>query len=93
MWWDPLVDPMPQHGVTTIVTGNCSLSLSPVRADDRVAASDVFSFIEDIPVDAFATGIPWEWETYARLVARARRARHRGARGRAGRALEPAAST
>ena len=65
MWWDPLVDPMPQHGVTTIVTGNCSLSLSPVRADDRVAASDVFSFIEDIPVDAFATGIPWEWETYA----------------------------
>ena len=65
MWWDPLVDPMPQHGVTTIVTGNCSLSLSPVRAADRVAASDVFSFIEDIPVDAFATGIPWEWETYA----------------------------
>jgi len=64
MWWDPLVDPMPQHGVTTIVTGNCSLSLSPVRADDRVAASDVFSFIEDIPVDAFATGIPWGWETY-----------------------------
>jgi N-acyl-D-amino-acid deacylase len=65
VWWDPLVDPMPQHGVTTVVTGNCSLSLTPVRAADRVAASDVFGFIEDIPVDAFATGIPWTWESYA----------------------------
>ncbi len=65
VWWDPLVDPMPQHGVTTVVTGNCSLSLTPVRAADRLAASDVFGFIEDIPVDAFATGIPWTWESYA----------------------------
>jgi N-acyl-D-amino-acid deacylase len=65
VWWDPLVDPMPQHGVTTVVTGNCSLSLTPVRAADRIAASDVFGFIEDIPVDAFATGIPWTWESYA----------------------------
>ena len=65
VWWDPLVDPMPQHGVTTVVTGNCSLSLTPVRAADRVAASDVFGFIEDIPVDAFAAGIPWSWESYA----------------------------
>ncbi|HEU5309516.1 MAG TPA: amidohydrolase family protein [Acidimicrobiia bacterium] len=65
LWWDPLVDPMPQHGVTTVVTGNCSLSLTPVRARDRVAASDVFGFIEDIPVEAFTTGIPWTWESYA----------------------------
>jgi N-acyl-D-amino-acid deacylase len=65
VWWDPLLDPMPQHGVTTVVTGNCSLSLTPVRAADRLRASDVFGFIEDIPVDAFATGIPWTWESYA----------------------------
>jgi N-acyl-D-amino-acid deacylase len=64
VWWDPLVDPMPQHGVTTVVTGNGSLSLTPVRAPDRVAASDVFGFIEDIPVDAFTSGIPWTWESY-----------------------------
>jgi N-acyl-D-aspartate/D-glutamate deacylase len=64
LWWDPLVDPMPQHGVTTVVTGNCSLSLTPVRAEDRVRASDVFGFIEDIPLDAFIEGIPWSWESY-----------------------------
>src|SRR4051794_40200854 len=65
VWWDPLVDPMPQHGVTTVITGNCSLSLTPVRAADRRSASDVFGFIEDIPVDAFTSGIPWTWESYA----------------------------
>ena len=65
LWWDPLVDPAPQHGVTTVVIGNCSLSLVPVRPSDRVGASDVFGFIEDIPTDAFATGIPWSWESYA----------------------------
>jgi N-acyl-D-aspartate/D-glutamate deacylase len=65
LWWDPLVDPMPQHGVTTVVTGNCSLSLTPVREGDRVQASDVFGYIEDIPLDAFLSGIPWSWESYA----------------------------
>ena len=60
----PVCDPMPQHGVTTVVAGNCSLSLAPVRADDRAAASDVFGFIEDIPLAAFLDGIPWNWESY-----------------------------
>ena len=89
VWWDPLVDPMPQHGVTTVVTGNCSLSLTPVRAADRLAASDVFGFIEDIPVDAFTTGIPWSWESYAEWRDALRGARHRGERGRARRTLQP----
>ena len=34
-WWDTSCDPMPQHGVTTVLMGNCSLSLAPVRAADR----------------------------------------------------------
>src|SRR5262249_19817872 len=29
LFWDPGCDPLPLHGVTSIVTGNCSLSLAP----------------------------------------------------------------
>jgi hypothetical protein len=35
VFWDPLCDPMPQHGATTVLVGNCSLSLAPVRPGDR----------------------------------------------------------
>jgi N-acyl-D-amino-acid deacylase len=65
MFWDPFCDPMPQHGVTTVVTGNCSLSLVPVRPDTVQSVSDVFCFIEDMPTASFAEGIPWTWETFA----------------------------
>jgi N-acyl-D-amino-acid deacylase len=62
--WDPCADPMPQHGVTTIVAGNCSLSLAPVRPEQRDGMSAVFCYIEDMPEESFAEGIPWTWETH-----------------------------
>ena len=65
VFWEPSADPMPQHGVTTVLTGNCSLSLAPLRAEHRRELSGVFSYIEDLPERAFETAIPWSWETYA----------------------------
>src|SRR5262249_47548559 len=62
--WDPLCDPMPQHGVTSVVIGNCSLGLAPLRAADRDDLADVLGYIEDIPVDTFRTAVPWSWETF-----------------------------
>jgi len=64
MFWDPLCDPMPQHGVTTALVGNCSLGLVPVRPDLVAGVTDVFCYIEDMPPRAFAEGIPWTWETF-----------------------------
>ncbi|WP_322754102.1 N-acyl-D-amino-acid deacylase family protein [Frankia sp. Cas3] len=74
LFWDPLCDPMPQHGVTTVVTGNCSLSLAPLRPQDRQAVTTIFAFVEDIPREAFEQAVPWSWSTFAEfrdcLVAR-----------------------
>lgn len=64
MFWDAACDPMPQHGVTTALLGNCSLSLAPVRPAHLDELIDVFCFIEDMPIEAFRKGIPWTWQTW-----------------------------
>jgi N-acyl-D-aspartate/D-glutamate deacylase len=65
LWWDPSADPVPLHGVTTVVIGNCSLSLAPAAPEHRATLADMFSFIEDLPREAFETDIPWAWTTWA----------------------------
>ena len=64
LFWDPLADPLPQHGVTTVVTGNCSLSLFPMTAERRPSAMRMFCDIEDMPEHTLETGVPWSWEGY-----------------------------
>ncbi len=64
MFWDPGCDPMPQHGVTTALIGNCSLSLAPVKPENLEEVMDVFCYIEDMPIEDFRSGIPWNWETW-----------------------------
>lgn len=64
IWWDPASDPNPLHGVTTAVTGNCSISLAPIRAEHRSQMIDMFAYIEDLPTEAIASGVPWTWETW-----------------------------
>jgi N-acyl-D-aspartate/D-glutamate deacylase len=69
IYWDPLCDPMPQHGVTSVVVGNCSLGLAPVRPADRRSQVDVYSYIEDMPVDVLNEAIPWTWQGFADYAA------------------------
>jgi len=62
--WDPFCDPTPQHGVTTVLAGNCSLSLFPVNDAIRDEAVALFCLIEDMPPAAFELGVPWSWTDY-----------------------------
>src|SRR4051812_41215701 len=41
LFWDPDCDPMPQHGITSVVIGNCSLSLVPLLPEHRRAVVSV----------------------------------------------------
>ena len=59
---------MPQHGVTTVLIGNCSLGLAPVKPADRAAQLDVFSYIEDVPLDVLERAIPWQWESFPEYI-------------------------
>jgi N-acyl-D-aspartate/D-glutamate deacylase len=59
--FDPYAFPALEHGVTTVVPGNCSLSLAPLRADQRDAFSRMFRLIEEMPETAFDSGVDWRW--------------------------------
>ncbi len=64
VFWDPYLDPDPLHGVTTMLVGNCSLSLYPATADTRGTISDLFAYIEDVPRHLFDDEVPWTWDNY-----------------------------
>ena len=59
--FDPYAFPAIEHGVTTVVAGNCSLSLAPLRVDQRDAFSRMFRLIEEMPEAAFDSGVDWRW--------------------------------
>jgi N-acyl-D-amino-acid deacylase len=62
--WDGLAQPAIEHGVTTIVTGNCSLTLAPLKEAQRDRLCRMFRQIEDLPMAAFEEGIDWTWESF-----------------------------
>jgi N-acyl-D-amino-acid deacylase len=71
--WDGACKPAVEHGVTTIVPGNCSLSLAPLKAEHRTKLAGMFNQIEEMPLLAFEKGVVWDWETFAEFVERIKR--------------------
>ena len=71
--WDGYAKPALSHGVTTIVPGNCSLSLAPLKADHRMRLVGMFNQIEEMPYKAFREGVVWDWETFSEYITRIRK--------------------
>lgn len=59
--FDPYAFPAIEHGITTVVPGNCSLSLAPLRPEHRDGFSRMFRLIEEMPEAAFNEGVDWRW--------------------------------
>ena len=68
--WDPKVTPSCWHGVTTIVAGNCGLTLAPVKPEHREAMMGVFGQVEELSMKSLSTIIPWEWESFGEYLDR-----------------------
>src|SRR5579872_5106267 len=63
--WDGAAKPALEHGITSVVPGNCSLSLAPLKAKDRQALVGMFQQIEEMPPAAFTDAFEWTWEDFA----------------------------
>ena len=62
--WDPLCTFSSHHGATSVIIGNCSLALAPVKAPDREKLAGMLSYVEAIPMDVLQAGVTWTWETF-----------------------------
>src|SRR5262245_7464790 len=67
--WDGQARPALEHGVTTVVHGNCSLSLAPLKAEHRKKLVGMFQQIEEMPDAAFDGAFEWSWEGFEDYVA------------------------
>ncbi|PYN14343.1 MAG: amidohydrolase, partial [Candidatus Rokuibacteriota bacterium] len=63
-FWDKLCTSSIWHGVTTVLMGNCGLTLAPLRPEHRDAMLATFCCVEDIPVRSLAAVVPWTWENF-----------------------------
>jgi N-acyl-D-aspartate/D-glutamate deacylase len=66
--WDPYLSPSTDHGVTSVVMGNCGVGFAPVRPDKHDWLISVMEGVEDIPGTVLAEGIQWEWESFPQYL-------------------------
>jgi N-acyl-D-aspartate/D-glutamate deacylase len=68
LFYEPELSPSPLHGVTTVVAGNCGLSLAPVNAGDESWLTRLLARVEAIPVTALEAGLEYRWRTYPEFL-------------------------
>src|ERR1700722_11867101 len=62
--WGNRMSSSSEHGVTTVLMGNCGVGFAPCRPQDRGRLIRLMEGIEDIPEAVMAEGLPWDWETF-----------------------------
>ena len=65
LFWDPLGTSSCFHGVTSVVIGNCGLSLAPAKPEDREPLIKSFVRVEAISRRVLEEGIKWKWTSTA----------------------------
>ena len=64
--WDSVLAPTSQHGVTSIVMGNCGVGFAPAHRtyEHHDFLISLMEGVEDIPGTALHEGLPWNWESF-----------------------------
>jgi N-acyl-D-amino-acid deacylase len=74
--WSDRVAPSSDHGVTTVVIGNCGIGFAPCRPQDRKALIKLMEGVEDIPGAVTEEGLTWDWESFPDYLAAVERRAH-----------------
>jgi N-acyl-D-aspartate/D-glutamate deacylase len=68
VFWDTTLTPSCLHGVTTVVGGNCGLTLAPVSPVDQEFLTRLLARVEAIPVEALLAGVDYTWNSYPEFL-------------------------
>ncbi len=68
--WDPCVTPSSEHGVTSVIGGNCGFSLAPLRASERDYLLRMLSRVEGMPLESLAAGVAGDWSSFDEYLSR-----------------------
>jgi N-acyl-D-aspartate/D-glutamate deacylase len=63
--WDPVASPAMQHGVTTVLTGNCGFTLYPAQPEDVDWLTGMLTRVEGMSRDAMREGFRWKGGGFA----------------------------
>ncbi len=66
--WDQLLSSSSEHGVTTVMMGNCGVGIAPCRPAERGLLAEDLVTVEGIDSEVLAEGIRWEWETFPQFM-------------------------
>ncbi|GAA2220954.1 MULTISPECIES: N-acyl-D-amino-acid deacylase family protein [Streptomyces] len=71
LFWDPYATPSLNHGVTTVVGGNCGFTLAPLhpgRPEDADYTRRMMSRVEGMALVALEQGAPWSWHSFGEYL-------------------------
>ncbi len=66
--WDGACTPSPYHGVTTVIAGNCGLTLAPIAPEHEDFMVRLLARVEQIPIASLAAGVDIRWRTFAEYL-------------------------
>jgi len=66
--WDPLADPSPALGVTSVLIGNCGFTIAPCREADRDLTMRNLVKVEGMSLEAMRAGVRWDFETFPQYL-------------------------